>query len=90
MENSPVGDGRPGPGRPKGSQNRVQKAAKEAIEAAAEGLGGSDRLIAWAQEDAQNERVFWGTIYPKLLPLTASITGNLTVNWPEPKNALDE
>lgn len=58
-----------GPGRPKGSLNKTTKSAKEAIAAAAEGLGGADRLIAWAKEEPQNERVFWGTIYPKLLPL---------------------
>ncbi len=43
--------------------------AREAIEQAAEGLGGAERLAAWAKEDKANERVFWSTIYPKLLPL---------------------
>lgn len=61
-----------GRGRPKGSANATTRAAKEAIEYAAEGLGGADRLVAWAQEDPANERVFWGTIYPKLLPLTVA------------------
>ncbi len=56
-------------GRKKGSLNKTTKAAKDAIAAAAEALGGADRLTAWAQEDPQNERIFWGTIYPKLLPL---------------------
>lgn len=59
----------PGPGRPKGSLNKTTATAKEAISLAAEGLGGSDRLIAWAKEDPLNERAFWATIYPKLLPL---------------------
>jgi hypothetical protein len=45
-------------------------AAKEAIALAAEGLGGTERLIAWAQEDPLNERAFWATIYPKLIPVT--------------------
>lgn len=26
-------------------------------------------MIEWAKEDPANERVFWGSIYPKLLPL---------------------
>lgn len=56
-------------GRTKGTPNKTTQAAKDAIAAAATALGGSDRLVAWAKEDAQNERVFWGTIYPKLLPL---------------------
>jgi len=70
-----VGDGTPGPGRPKGSVNKTTVAAKEAIAIAASKLGGADRLVAWAQEDPQNERVFWGTIYPKLLPLQVSGEG---------------
>jgi hypothetical protein len=57
------------PGKPKGAISKTTRTAKEAIALAAEGLGGADRLIAWAQEDPINERTFWGTIYPKLLPL---------------------
>lgn len=58
-----------GKGRVKGSLNKTTKTAKEAIAFAAEGLGGANRLIAWAQEDPLNERAFWSSIYPKLLPL---------------------
>jgi hypothetical protein len=58
-----------GPGRPKGSQNKIAKAAKDAIAEAAEGLGGVNRLIAWAKEDPKNENAFWATIYPKLIPV---------------------
>lgn len=64
-----------GKGRPKGSLNKTTLAAKEAIAKAAEDLGGADRLVAWAKEDPSNERVFWGTIYPKLLPLQVSGEG---------------
>lgn len=64
-----------GKGRPKGAVNKTTLAAKEAIAIAADKLGGADRLVAWAQEDPQNERVFWGTIYPKLLPLQVSGEG---------------
>jgi len=63
---------RKGAGRPKGSPNKTTKAAKEAIAEAAEELGGSKRLVAWAREDAKNEHAFWATIYPKLLPLQVS------------------
>lgn len=68
---------RKGAGRPKGAQNKTTKAAKEAIAEAAEKLGGVNRLVAWAREDAQNERAFWATIYPKLLPL--QVAGNMTL-----------
>lgn len=60
---------KPGPGRPKGSPNKTTAAAKEIIAGAADRLGGMDRLVAWAQADEKNEHTFWGTIYPKLLPL---------------------
>lgn len=58
-----------GRGRPKGSQNKTTRLAKEAIEKAAEGLGGVDRMIAWAKEDPSNEKVFWSQMYTKLLPV---------------------
>ena len=46
--------------------------AKEAIAIAAQGLGGTERLIEWAKEDPLNERAFWSSIYTKLLPLQVS------------------
>ena len=63
------GEKRPGQGRPKGSVSRHTSAVKDAIAAAAEGLGGVERLISWAQEDPLNERAFWSSIYPKLIPV---------------------
>lgn len=55
---------------------------KDAIAKAAEQLGGTDRLVEWAQEDPLNERAFWTSIYPKLLPLqvTGGDGGALQVN----------
>ena len=61
--------GKGNPGKPKGAINHNTRAAKEAIAYAAEGLGGAQRLVAWAKEDPLNERAFWTSIYPKLLPL---------------------
>lgn len=69
------GQKRPGQGRPKGCTNKTTQTAKEAIAAAAEALGGAQRLVEWAKEDPANEKVFWGTIYPKLLPLQVSGEG---------------
>lgn len=63
---------RKGAGRPKGSQNKVSKAAKDLIAEAAETLGGMERLVEWAQSDPANEKAFWTTIYPKLVPVTLS------------------
>ena len=61
------------PNQGKRGPGKVTALAKDAITKAAEGLGGAARLEAWARESADNERVFWGTIYPKLLPL--QVTG---------------
>lgn len=63
------GEKRAGQGRPKGSLSKVTQSAKEAIAMAADKLGGAERMVEWAKEDPANERVFWGTIYPKLIPV---------------------
>ena len=59
---------KPGPGRPKGSPNKITSIAKDVIAEAAEGLGGAKGLLTWAKADDKNTAIFWGTIYPKLLP----------------------
>ena len=80
-----------GRGRPKGAVNKTTAIAKEAIAYAAEGLGGADRIIAWAKEDAQNERAFWTQVYPKLLPLQVngdlehSVTVSGALAWKPPQ-----
>ena len=61
-----------GPGRPKGTPNKLAKAAKDAIAEAAEALGGAARMVEWVQSDPLNERAFWTQIYPKLVPVTLS------------------
>lgn len=71
-------------GRPKGSVNKVGKEAKAVIAAAADGLGGLDRLVEWAKEAPENEKAFWSSIYPKLLPLTIGgdpDAGPVLVQW---------
>lgn len=67
--------GKGNPGKPKGATNKTTQAAKDAIAQAAAELGGAARLVDWAKEDPSNERVFWGTIYPKLLPLQVNGAG---------------
>lgn len=67
-----------GQGRPKGVPNKLTVSVKEAIETAAQGLGGAARLEAWAKEAPENEKVFWSNIYPKLLPLQVTGPGGNT------------
>jgi len=68
-------EARKGAGRPKGSINKTTATAKAMIEGAATALGGMERMVAWAQEAPENERAFWATIYPKLLPLQVNGPG---------------
>jgi len=77
------GEKRPKQG--KRSPAKTTLAAKEAIQMAADGLGGAKRLIEWAKEDPLNERAFWTSVYPKLLPLQVSGEGGgplkMLVEW---------
>jgi hypothetical protein len=78
MATVPINTGRFGkgnPGKPKGATNKTTLAAKEMIAQAADKLGGLDRLVSWAKEDAKNESAFWAGMYPKLLPLQVSGPG---------------
>lgn len=73
-------------GRPKGSQNKVSKEAKEMIAKAATKLGGIDRIVAWAKEAPENERAFWTSVFPKLVAVQVNGTGAngehlVSLNW---------
>lgn len=62
-------------GRQKGTLNKNTTLAKDAIAAAAEGLGGTVRIIAWAKEAPENERAFWTQLYTKLIPAQLEHSG---------------
>lgn len=81
MDKIPNTNLRKGGGRPKGAVNKTTAAAKAVIEQAAEELGGAVRLVKWAKEAPENERAFWASIYPKLLPLQVhgDLKGALTI-----------
>ena len=67
--------GNAGKGRPKGSKNKTTIIAKEAIAEAFELMGGTAALVAWADQNDDHRKVFYGTIYPKLLPLQVNGAG---------------
>jgi hypothetical protein len=60
---------RPGEVRGKRGPGKYTGPVKEAIEMVAQGLGGVERLIKWAQMNNENETVFWSRIWTRLLPL---------------------
>lgn len=55
-------------GRGKGTPNKMTQDAKQAIEFVAQGLGGAEGMLRWAQTSEVNERIFWSNIYPRMLP----------------------
>lgn len=65
-----VGDGTPGPGRPKGSQNKASVAAKQAFQQAFDQMGGVPALMAWATE---NQTEFF-KLFSKLIPQDVNAT----------------
>src|SRR5499427_6506156 len=71
----------PRAGRVKGAANRVTLLAKEMIESCAREIGGLQRMIEWVLRSDKNETIFWGSIYPRMLPLqvNALIQNNLNV-----------
>ena len=64
------------PNQGKRGPNKVTVAAKIIIEAVANALGGAEGLEKWVRKCAENERLFWVSIYPKLLPLQVKTIGN--------------
>jgi hypothetical protein len=66
-----VGDGTPGPGRPKGSTNKATKALKDMILSALDQAGGEAYLLAQAKKNPQA----FMTLIGKVLPTT--IQGSL-------------
>jgi hypothetical protein len=56
-------------GRKRGVPNKLTTGAKEVIAQVAENIGGVARMTKWVLEGKENERVFWSSIYIKLLPL---------------------
>ena len=82
-----VGDGTPGPGRPKGVQNSVTRTIREAVEKAAQGCH-PDGLAGWLIERAQGgvqDRQIFAQMVNKAMPLQvqANVDGGvrLELSW---------
>ncbi len=46
-------------GRQLGTANKLTRSCREALEHAADALGGAERLAQWAAETPENETLFW-------------------------------
>ena len=74
-----VGDGTPGPGRPKGSQNKTTALLKDAILQAATKAGGEEGLVGYLQTQADKNPASFLPLLGKVLPLqlTGEDGGNI-------------
>lgn len=64
-----VGDGTPGPGRPKGVPNKTTTALKDAILDAGMQAGGREGLVGYLKAQAVENPVAFMTLLGKVLPL---------------------
>src|SRR5262249_39983219 len=73
----------PGAGRRPGSSNIQTRTVRTLIAEAAHRLGGVDRVVEWAMESNENEKLFWSSMYMKLLPQRiegAGLHGEIELN----------
>lgn len=64
-----------GPGRPKGTPNKLTKTVKQAIEEAFDRVGGTDWLVELATEDKKA----FVTLLGKLIPTNLKVEGGLQI-----------
>lgn len=67
-----VGDGTPGPGRPKGVPNKNTTRLKEALLEAASKAGGEDGLVGYLTAQARDNPQSFLPLLGKVLPLQVS------------------
>ena|SRR3990172_9300993 len=66
-------------GRQRGTKNIISHSVKQNVLQVFAGLGGWEAMLQWAEE---NKTIFYGSVYPKLLPVEmaeSGLTGNITV-----------
>ena len=67
-----VGDGTPGPGRPKGMPNKTTTLLKDAIIQAATQAGGKDGLVGYLVKQAEENPNAFMPLLGKVLPMQIS------------------
>lgn len=72
-----IGQGKPGPGRPRGTANKVTKEVREMVVAALDRLGGVTYLVACGKDP--KTRAAFLTLVGKTLPIKAEVSVNLSL-----------
>jgi len=73
-----IGEGRPGPGRPKGVPNRTTTLLKDAILKAATDAGKGD-MAAYLQRQAEENPGPFMALLGKVLPMQVNVDGKLAL-----------
>lgn len=68
-ETAKIGQGKPGPGRPKGVPNKTTQLLKDAILQAAQGAGGEGGMVGYLTLQAQENPGPFMSLLGKVLPM---------------------
>lgn len=79
-ENAKIGQGAPGPGRPKGVPNKITTALKDAILQAAAAAGGEEGLVGYLTTQASENPQSFLPLLGKVLPMQVEASHKVTVN----------
>jgi hypothetical protein len=60
-------------GRATGTPNKLTVSARQIIDDAFHGIGGTERLIAWINKSPKNESAWWNNIWVRTLPQSATV-----------------
>lgn len=70
-----IGEGKPGPGRPKGSPNKTTAMLKDAVLEAAAKAGGKAGLVGYLQRQADENPTAFMSLLGKAMPLQVQGAG---------------
>ncbi len=76
-----IGAGKPGPGRPKGSKNKISAALREQILASLDQVGGVNYLARLAIENSSAYASLLGKVLPSTLAVDEGSKGNATIRF---------
>lgn len=74
-----IGEGKRGPGRPKGAENKLTRAVKDAVQDAFDEVGGADYLVQVAKEDHKTFCALLGRVIPT--QVNAELSGKVELNF---------